>query len=451
MKRLAVLAVGAGVAAAAAYGVATAYSGHQLQKALLAQPRQWARVLPFVEVHELKYDKRFFDATRTTTLKLGCPGSAPLMLTWRDTVRHGPLPGFTSIGSAAIESELVLTDEQRAELKRVTGSDAAPLTARTMVDLGGGSTTDLDVVRFSLPLPQGGVAAWQGLQARWQAPANGAASYELKMPGFELTDPAKGVALKFSGLAVRGEGLPLPGLWWAMAGKGSGELKAFDVSARPAAPGVPALAFSLRDVKLVGDAKIDDGELYHATSTISGRGEVGGAKIDKFEMQASMKRLHAPSYELIMASLIGASCDPSAMQSGSEALQKALLQLLPHNPEYALDRFVVQHAGKQASLSYSAAVNGITEAELRGAIAPALMAKSTFRLDLSVPAAWFEQMAAGLPAGPGGAAPPAGMVDGLVQQGIVRRDGEMLAVSAQFAQGSLQVNGRPIPLPGSPP
>lgn len=448
MKRLAVLAVGAGVAAAAAYGVATAYSGHQLQKALLAQPRQWARVLPFVEVHELKYDKRFFDATRTTTLKLGCPGSTPLMLTWRDTVQHGPLPGFASIGSALIDSELVLNDAQRAEVKRVTGSDAAPLTARTVVDLAGGSTTDVNVVRFSLPLPQGGVAAWHGLQARWQAPATGAASYELKMPGFEFNDPAKGAALKFSGLAVRGEGLPLPGLWWAIAGKGGGELKAFEVSMRPPVPGVPAFGFALRDVKLVGDAKLDDGELYHATSTISGHGEVGGAKIDKFEMQASMKRLHAPSYEAIMAGMIGASCDPRAVQADSAALQKALLQLLPHNPEYALDRFVVQHAGKQASLAYSAAVNGITEAELRAAIAPALMAKSTFRLDASVPAAWLEQMAAGLPAaGPGGAT-PAVVIDGLVQQGFVQRDGEMLAVSARFAQGSLQVNGRPIPLPG---
>src|SRR5688572_31999976 len=100
MKKLIGLVVGTGVVAAAAFGLATAYSGHQLQKTLLAQPREWARTLPFVEVHELQYDKRFFDATRTTTLKLGCPGSAPLMLTWRDTAQHGPLPGFASIGSA---------------------------------------------------------------------------------------------------------------------------------------------------------------------------------------------------------------------------------------------------------------------------------------------------------------------------------------------------------------
>src|SRR5688500_13775063 len=264
MKKLAWLAIGAGAAAAtvATLGAATAYSGHQLQKALLAQPRQWAREMPFIEVHELKYDKRFFDATRTTTLKLGCPGSPPLLLSWRDTVQHGPLPGLASIGSATIRSELLLTDAQRAELKRVTGIDATPRTAHTSVGLDGSGETALDVVRFALPLPQGGTATWQGLQARWQAPASGVATYELKMPGFEVNNPAKGVAAKFSGLVVRGEGLPLPGLWWAMAGKGGGELKSFDISVQPPAAGMPAMSFALRDVKLVGDAKLDDAALY---------------------------------------------------------------------------------------------------------------------------------------------------------------------------------------------
>jgi len=425
MKKLAWAAIGAASVAAAAFAAATAYSGHQLQKALLAQPRQWARVLPFVEVHELTYDKGFAGATRTTTLKLGCPGTPPLMLTWRDTISHGPWPGGSVLGAALIESEFML------------GKNAPPVTARTVVDFAGGTKTELAVAQSAFDLPQGR-AAWQGVKLQWHAPAEGAASYTIDVPAFELHDTAQGVTLKLGGLAVRGQGLP--GLSWAAAGSGSGELASLELKVQPA--GAPAYEAGVRKVKLVNGAQLDERGLLHATSSLAGEAWFGGAAIDRFELQASLKRLHAPSYEELLAGLAGAACDPQALQRDSAALQAALLRMLPHNPEFALDKLTLSHAGRHAQLSYAAAVDGVTEAELRGAVAPVLRAKASLRLDLRVPALWFDQALPAAASQRSGAPSP---VESLLQQGLLVRDGEMLSAQLRLMHGALSLNGRPMP------
>jgi len=427
MRKLGIIAVTLGAAAAAAFVAATAYSGNQVQKALLAQPRQWARALPFVEVHELKYEKGFASATRTTTLKLGCPGHAPVMLTWRDTISHGPLPGGTAFGAALIESELVL------------GRNAPPLTARTVVDFAGGTKTELAVARFAAELPHGKVA-WQDLKLNWQVPAKGAASYALELPAFEFDDSTRGVSLKLTGLHVRGE--TLPGLSWSAAGSGTGELAALDV--RVQAPGAAVFEAGLRKVTLANGARVDASGLLHATSSLGGEARFGGAKVDRFELQGSIKRVHAASYEALLAGLTAASCDPHALQRDSAALQSALLEMLPHNPEIALDRLAVSYAGRQAVLSYGAAVDGVTRAELKGALAPVLMNKATLRFDLQVPTAWLDQALPAMAPAHSAAQPS---LDGLVQQGLLQRDGDTLSASLRFAQGTLSVNGRAMPLP----
>jgi hypothetical protein len=50
---------------------------------------------------------------------------------------------------------------------------------------------------------------------------------------------------------------------------------------------------------------------------MTGSRAFGDARFDRIEMEASLRRLYAPSYQKVMSSLMGASCDAQAIFSST--------------------------------------------------------------------------------------------------------------------------------------
>jgi len=182
---------------------------------------------------------------------------------------------------------------------------------------------------------------------------------------------------------------------------------------------------------------------------------VSGVKLDKFDMQVSLKRLHAPTYERLMQYVLaGAShCDAVKAAAADPQQVLALMQqglgaLLPFNPEYALDRLAVEIEGERGELSYSLGVQGVSEADLQLPLPALLMGKATFKGQASLPVAWVEKTLAGF----GGAqADPAvqaqttrAMLDKMTVDGFVVREGGQLSTQFSFDKGQMVVNGKPI-------
>ncbi|MCW7539304.1 YdgA family protein [Aquabacterium sp. A7-Y] len=469
------VAVGLGVVAlaAAAYVGGTAYVGQRLQTELEAQPAKLQQQLPFIKIAGQSYDKGLFSSTRTVTLQFGCEPAAadgqanegeaarkPLLLTVRDHISHGPLAGG-KLGAAVIDTELELPPETREALAKLFG-EQKPFAARTVVGFGGEYTSDVSSPALQVTGQQGEQLSWKGVTGTVRSDAAGTfMNYQFSAPGIEVNDPGKGGKLVVSGLRFQGEGRPVSAGSFLMVGKDEGEIASIEFSGQPpvqqaAAAGEP-LKFSLANLKFNSDTSVEQ-ELLNSKLSLTGTGMIGSTKLDKLELEGSLKRLHAPSYQRMMAKMMKASfsceakadeADPQAMLA---AMQEDLIALLPHNPEYALDKLAVEYGGKRGELSYSVGVQGVSEADLKTPPMALMMTKGQVKADIKLPVSWIEQIAGKAPV-QGAAAQPemvGMMLDQFAAQGYIVRDGDFVGASLRFEKGALSLNGKPLPV-GLPP
>ncbi|AKJ27257.1 hypothetical protein AAW51_0566 [Caldimonas brevitalea] len=469
--------LGAVAVAAAAYVGASAYVGQQVQQALQAQPEKLAQQLPFIKVAEHRYEKGLFSSTRTLTLQFGCEAPAgaaaaagadgeaptgPVTLTLRDHIRHGPLLGL-SPGAAQIDTELELPADVKAKLAKVFG-EQQPLSLRTLVAFDGRYTSQLSSPAVQIPGPNGEQLAWKGLQVSVSSDAEGSfLNYQASAPGFEVNDPAKGVKMVLSNVSMQGQGRPVGGNVWLMVGEDEGSIGSFEVTAQAPVQqasegGAKPFSFKLENLKFTAKATVENDLLSSQMSMIGG-GMIGATKLDKVEMAGSLKRLHAPTYQRLMSSMMkssfpcdtpaGEAADPSAMLA---AMQQDMVQLLPHNPEYSLDKLAVEYGGQRGEMSYSLGVQGVTEADLKLPAMALLMTKGRGKADIKLPVKWIEQIAGNAPMQQAAVQPEmvGAMLDQFAAQGFVVRDGDNVGASVRFENGELVLNGKPLPL-GRPP
>jgi uncharacterized protein YdgA (DUF945 family) len=450
------IAIGAVAAVVAAWAGTTWVSGNKAQTALLEQAAAWqpkaGSPLPVVRVVKADYEKGFLSATRTLTLAMGCEGEATTV-TWRDRIQHGPLPGFAGFGAARIDSELVLSDAQRAELKKLTGKDQFEATLRTVVGFGGQRKTWIEVPAFALQSEDQSRFDFKGLSALLNLDASGAARYEFSLPEYSVSTPARGPApgmlMRVTGAQGKGEGLAP--LWWAFTGKGSGSVKGMELQIA-GADGQNKPIFALQDLSFTQEGSLQNG-LYGASMEMKGKGTAAGKALEAMSMQFSMKNLHADSYGRFIQSAMNAGCPAVGAnpQQQVETLFEPLKALLPHNPSLSMDALKLTLASKTLSLSYSLGTQGVSAEDLKApSLMPVLMKKAQLKAGFEAPLALLSELADMV----GKPVPPEVIEQGVAQaeaQGMLVRKGDAVSSSLEMSEGSLKVNGKVMPLPGQPP
>lgn len=468
MNKGVVIGLGAVAVVGVVYAGVSVWAGQQVKRHYETQSATLARQVPFLKPVEERHEAGVLSSTHTMTWRLGCvpqpqadgtvKRGEPLQVSWVDRIQHGPLPGFRNWGAAAIDSQLVLAGQTQQAFAKVFGEGKQPLSARTLVGFDGRYVSTLSSpaanIEGTAESPQ---MSWSGVQAKLHGDTSGrSAHYELSLPGLEITDAKQGVQLKLSGLSMHGEASGDGTSLLLMAGRSEGTLASMEMSVQPP-DGAASEPFrmSLGPFKFDGKTTVDK-DLLSSTSTLTGSGQVGATKLDKIEMTASMKRLHVPSYFALISAVMDGnmSCeadkpgpDPQAVM---EALQKGMAKLLPHNPEYALDKLAVEIGGKRGELSYAVAVAGVTEADLQLPAPMLLMSKGELKADVKLPVSWIEQLLLALPAKAQAVAPQPEMVNAMLDQfsaqGLVVRDGEFVSSSMRFKNGQAELNGKPLQL-----
>jgi uncharacterized protein YdgA (DUF945 family) len=438
-------------------------TGTQARKKLQEAPLAWQAQWPMLKVVEQHYERGLFSATHTVTLQLGCEagspaaGGAPVLLTLVQRVKHGPLPGFSAVGAAVIDTELVLPEAARKAVAELTGNQP-PLTAHTFVSLGGAAHTQITMPSFRMAGPEGQQLAWQGLVADVRD-GGGTLRYELTMPGFTMAmrDPRMAMTMKLTGVHLQGEANG-GASWWLRAGKAEGEIGAIELAVEAqGGQGVPPFKVALQQLRFSASNTIDK-ELLSNVAHLSGKGVFNDTQLDKIEMQASVRRLHAPAYERLMQHVMDTSSAACGMKQAVSPqvmlaqVQQDLMALLPFNPEYALDKLAVEIGGQRGELSYAFGVNGVTEADAALPLQALLMSKAQFRGQARLPTAWVENTLARFSGGASG--DPAGqaevmnvMLAKMTNDGFVVRDGAMLSTQFSLDKGQMLINGKPMGQP----
>ncbi|OEZ31826.1 hypothetical protein AO062_06260 [Variovorax boronicumulans] len=506
LSKKAVLGVLA-AAIAVAYGGSTWWAGTQIKSsydvALGELPKQTA----LVRVIERSYERNFLGAVSTVTLELGCPAEAeaatapaasapaaataaattdvaeaategdeeepaeddsdaaatppkPVRITIRDTIRHGPIAGAT-LAAAVIDSELVLDAKAQAEAEKLFGK-AKPLTARTKVGFGGGFTSDFTVAPAKLAEEGKGEFAWQGAQARLDMnAARTHLRYDMTMPGLDVNTASKGVQVKMGKFTAKADMDGSAG-WLLATGKSEGRLDSFELNApKGLVPGgegaAPAKAIKvlLQSIDLTGEATIKDG-LYASEGAFKGKGKVNETTIDKFEIASSARRIQAAGYKKLadawLQSTDGAGCGQRS-KGQKDAMQALIKQLAPdlkamakHSPEAGLDRMLIEIGGQSAELSYSVALAGVTDEDLKLPGNTLVLQRGVLKANARVPVKWIEKLAE--TGAESGQMPPPEMVAGLIEQaeqnGYVKRTGDDVVSQVEFSEGQLKLLGKPM-------
>lgn len=459
-------AVAAVVALAAAYAGSSWWAGRRIEQGLHAQQARLQAQWPFKVAHQ-RYERGWWTSTRTTIYEFGClPASPdeqarqPLRLTVVDRIQHGPLPGGRRLGAAYIETQ----PQWGAQAERAAAQffgHGQPLVVATRVAFDGALHSLITSAPGQMRGEQGERVVWEGLHGEVRTNAAGTeVRYDLRLPGLEVRVPRQQGLLSIKDLRLHGDGkVPAGGSWWLMTGRGEGELAALEFEAgtpvQPAADGRPATSVraSLAQMKFASDTRIEQ-DLLTSTTTLTGRGRIGDTPLDKLEMQASLKRLHAPTYHKLVAALVqaGVGCGDEAEDGAARvvAMHEHLLQLLPHEPEYALDKLAVEYGGRRGELSYALGVRGITAGDLQRPLPEVLMAKAQLRADVRLPVAWLHQLSDQPMVRRAGTPPDARslelMLDEWADQGLLVRQGEHVAGSVRYDAGQLTLNGRPLPI-----
>ena len=441
----------------------TAYIGRTVETKMTTEAKvTLEKIAPLVRVKAFNYDKSLLGATRTMTLQFGCDDK-PLQMTWRDQIKHGPFPGFTGFGAATVDSELLLSDETKAQLKANYGLEVPALKVKSVVALNGDVTSDATLPAISGKLPDGTQLIWQGMTLH-SVQTGATVDYEVVVPGFEMRALEKGTSLKLSGAKVKG--LTNHGkFWWAKLGSSTGEVSKIEMTAKQGGKEFKMLASHLQSTS---SSKLE-GEMMSASSEMKGQFEFDKIKLEKVQIASSVKRLHAPTLDAMMTAIFsqnGAAllcsnfADPQTREALQQQvakqlvnmLQESALKLLAFNPEYSVDKMAASYLGKEGELSYSLGVQGVTadEAKRLKDDPKAVIKKLALAASLKLPVPWIRNIIAS--AGGNDKAPDdaalAKMIEPMVQQGFVVREGDLLLLKASMKDGKATLNGKEVPVPG---
>ena len=454
-KKLALGAVGAALVAAWAGG--TVVTAGKLQTALVAQAEGMktpdGQAPRAFRVTEVKYERGLLRSTRTLTLAIGCEAEATTV-TWRDDIRHGPLPGFAGFGAARIDSGLVLSAEQQAQLKKLLGDTQAQLSLRTLVAYDGGYKTQIDMPALRFKSPEGGEFEFKGASAWAQVRADGSARYEATLPSYAVSAPGQGPApgMRFVMTDAKMAGEGHAPLWWVLSGKSSGSMAALNFET-VAADGQRKPMFMLKNLSYTQDGGVTGG-LYQASGTMQAQGQIGSLPLDAMTMKFSVKQLHAQSYAALVNAAMNTGCptqDAAADPMAALAPMLApLKELLPQNPQIGMDELSVTLGGQTAKMNYQLGFNGITAEEAQGAaLMPVLMKKMALSMGVEAPVALLPKLGEAM----GQPMPPELIDQQLAQaegQGFIVRTGDTISARFELREGTTLLNGKPMALPGLP-
>ncbi|MGL4230373.1 MAG: YdgA family protein [Casimicrobium sp.] len=388
MKKLIAALVGALVigwpAATWFYGGRAQASAEQLATAV-------TQAIPYVTVSSNDYKKGFLNSTQTLTLRpvfAGVGDKALPELTIKNTIEHGPFPGFKSVGSARIKHEIVWSPEMKAELAKLWGQQE-PLTAVTQMSLGGGGTTT-----FKSPAANGKVdkanIAFQGIDGVMNFTSGfQKIDYSISAPGATVDEGETKFAI--GKIAANGAHTKVAGTEKIYIGKQSAGLASLSLAAKGQSP------FTMGAIDYVTETSAPETNLLSGTGKFAGKSlKYGDMDLGAIDYSYSMSKLHAPTLELFAKDMqaeinkmtAAATKSTPTQPSRSDAamlkvMQKHLPELSRHVPKFNFDNLRIGNDKDYAQLNGMLVLKPLTPVEAGSALTILPKVDASFNVELS--------------------------------------------------------------------
>lgn len=467
MKKAAVAAAVVVVIGGAWLG-ATAYTGHRIAGAYEARLAKLEKQFPFMRLVDRQTEKRLLSSTYSGKVQVGCvPNAAagdkagkPLMIGFRDQVRHGPLPGFQGFGAAVIDSQITLPEDAPEALRKYVAG-MAPEDIRTTVGYGGDYKTALRLPAGDVAFPAGQLS-WPEVRATGSGKLDGSASSfdghlpQIAFRGIDKPD-ARAVNFKLVNLRLQGANQGA-GSIWLRPGTSSMEVERIELLGDAGGKAISAQIGKIKYLTELGADKdlLNVKATITADATLQFGADAKPIQLDNIEFQESIRQLHGPTLQKVLdasmadLSTCGAAGAPAIdpVVRGQEML-RMLTELLPYGPELSVDKLAVGYEGQRGELSYAVSAPGLTAGDIaaRGTLQRQLQQKLVLRADAKLPVAWIEQIGtrSGDAAGAAQRVAQANtMLDLAIGKGFVVRDGDHVTGKLRMEGGTILVNDKPL-------
>ncbi|MBB5018358.1 uncharacterized protein YdgA (DUF945 family) [Chitinivorax tropicus] len=474
----------AGTGALAIWLGGTWWAGMSAEQALTEQQQKLSK-LPYFKLKAAAYERGFFSSQQEVTLELsdavtwpyqmylryaGKPYQ-PISLTYRQHIKHGPFPLFSNGDfhpyKAVVSTELLLPDDVKAKLKPFFG-DKPPVSLENRIGFNNDGVIAIDVPSFDYQEAISGVKIhWQGLKSQFNY--NGQYDrFQLKgaIPGLKLEAAEKAtVDIK----SLHFDGKTRSGVAGLMLGESNANLASIAVDIKEGTP----FAATLENLRYttqsdaVGDYVHADGHFDVGSLLLAGK-RYGPAKLD-----ASAKHLHAPTLAKLDQAIISLqkqalndAADTHQTLEAFETLKKTGLPLLEHDPELALNKLSIQLPEGRVDANGGIRLVGFREKDLDNPVQ--FLERIQAQADLKLPKPVVDTYVRLLirntlisRSGSGEDITPEqieqmdelakqlvqGQVANLIEQKMIREEGQNLAVSLRWKTGKLSINGNDFPLP----
>lgn len=439
---------------AAAWAGSTAYSAgqaeqvsdtfaHTLDTAL--KSRQFGRV----ERHT--YTRGLTSSTDDLYLVIGKNADA-YHLHLRNHIQHGPLPGLTQVGQAAIDTEIVWDAATQAQLDKAFAGKKPVI--HTLIGLGG--TTDTTVqIPSGLYTSGGETATWQALGGQFRVSGGGrGVQGTLTWPGGTAGSSEGTATLKDLRYTVDQR----PYLNHLSQGTSSFSVASVEF---PGAMGhldglnavtttAPSGANLSSRTELTASSLKAEGQTFSALKVV-----LSASGLNSAALEALSEVTQRPEYQQALKSDDASTLDATFSKLATD-LKPTLHTLLAGNPLLAVDEVSLRTPQGPLKLSLGAqVVNGssidldsllntkILQAENSGAAMLGLL--GNLRLTADIEGA--QQAIAGL-LGSGGdeGQSIARSVEPMVEAGMITKTGDTLSTHLEFGKDGAKINGKPVPL-----
>lgn len=408
--------------------VAVAWTtGRLLERQLDAELAKIKDFAPQLAITEDVHTAGVFGSTRLTTFDLGAlvnaascptptveasdeaastapalafvePRAEPLLLSLKQTIRHGPLPGFGLPAAAAVRYQLLINGKAVGDEPGLSVEGEMPvLTAR--YGFTGNSHFLLagaaGKLRIAAKDGKGAIQlAWPSLRFSSHVKANlSAADYQAELPLLELSlvsAERAPLSLQLKGFSLRAERhYPTAGQIFVYTGSDYLGLESLIASQ----DGKPL--FTAQSLLGNSVSSLNEGLLASVSKLQLASVQAGGETVGPLHYDFSIANLDAQAYGQLMEVLLKqrpGNC-PSAEQAQAftDKLKAELPALLKTAPEFRIDRLSVTYQGQQALLTGQLKLPAATAEQLDNPFM--LMALATATLNVSLPDKLIEQLA----------------------------------------------------------
>ncbi|MFT3847130.1 MAG: YdgA family protein [Propionivibrio sp.] len=473
--RLTVAAASTVAVLAVGYPAAAWYLGAQIEKAH-ADVRAMIAAHPYLKVTNESYERGLFSASETTTIEIPdalfnssggeveeAEGStakqappAPIRVTVKTAIQHGPLPGFSSLAAGSETSTIEFAEPLRATIAEAFGTDQ-PLDIRTTYDFQGGGRSTLVVLPFKLALPGDtpeSKAMFSGERAEMVMEfSKGLADYTLRgtAPGFTIAEP-DGLNMTMQGMAFDSQVKRIfadEPLFYS----GSQKLTVAEVNVTPGAAEQTGARQKLVFKDIAYDVQMPvAGDFMDVVAKIGADAvQVGEQNYGPAHYDFSLKHLHARKLITLSRGFAALYAKPEVFADRNlllqalAPLQAPLFDLLTDGPAFSIDRLAFHTADGEASFNASVKLIDPKPDDFSNPLM--LLAKLDAGASIALPNSLVNSLIGNGDSEEETQSARQRAADTLAQfkqQGYITLEDNRLKSSVAFKNGELQVNGKPF-------